>query len=163
MIDFESINVWGAVAAALAQFALGVLWFSPALFGRQWSESVKASAGEPGSPVVAFSLFLLSSVGVAFLVALLFSAAGFDTTGKGLAGGLLLAGIVFLSILSDGAFSGHLRHRWWWIRLAYRVVGTLLLCAVVGASAPRSPTGQVRDAVEQAGRGLEQGLRDLGK
>ena len=28
MIDLEQINVWGTLAAALAAFALGGLWFS---------------------------------------------------------------------------------------------------------------------------------------
>jgi len=60
-------------------FALGGLWFSPVLFGRGWAESMKASPKELGSPAVAFALFLLTSTGIAFLVALLFSGSGMDT------------------------------------------------------------------------------------
>lgn len=159
MIDFNAINVWGAVAAALAMFALGGLWFSPVLFGRQWAESIKASPKELGSPVVAFALFLVTSVGIAFLVALLFSTAGMDTTGKGLFGGALLGALFFLVSLGDAGFTGHLRAKWWWIQAAYRLTGTLVLCAIVGASAPQGP---LHETVDQAGKTVEQGLKDLG-
>jgi hypothetical protein len=155
MFDFAAINIWGTVAAALAMFALGGLWFSPALFGRQWAESIKASPKELGSPAVAFALFLLTSTGIAFLAALLFSAAGVDTTVKGLEGGVLLGGLFFLVSLGDAGFTGHLRARWWWIQAAYRIVATVLLCAIVGASAPAKPVQQLHDAVDQ-------GLKDLG-
>jgi hypothetical protein len=155
MFDFDAINVWGAVAAALAMFALGGLWFSPVLFGKAWARSIKASPKELGSPAVAFTLFLLTATGIAFLVALLFSGAGMDTTARGFLGGIVLAGLFFLVSLGDAGFTGHLRARWWWIQAVYRVVGTLLLCTIVGASAPTSPSRQVQ-------KSMDQGLKDLG-
>lgn len=162
MFDIDAINVWGAVAAALAMFALGGLWFSPVLFGKAWAESANASPKELGSPVVGFALFLVTSTGIAFLVALLFSGSGMDTTGRGFLGGIVLSGLFFLVSLGDAGFTGHLRARWWWIQAIYRVVGTLLLCTIVGASAPVGAAHQAQKAVDEAGKTAEQGLKDIG-
>jgi len=162
MFDVEAINVWGTVAAALAMFALGGLWFSPILFGRAWARSIQASPKQLGSPVVGFGLFLVTSTGIAFLVALLFSGAGMDTTSRGLLGGLVLAGLFFLVSLGDAGFTGHLRAKWWWIQALYRIVGTVLLCGIVGASAPTSPSRALAKGADQAGKTLDQGLKDLG-
>jgi len=155
MFDIHAINVWGAVAAALAMFALGGLWFSPILFGKAWAGSIKASPKELGSPAVAFTLFLLTATGISFLVALLVSGAGMDTTARGFLGGIVLSGLFFLVSLGDAGFTGHLRAKWWWIQVVYRVVGTLLLCTIVGASAPTSPSRQIQKSVDQ-------GLQDIG-
>lgn len=162
MFDIEAINVWGTVAAALAMFALGGLWFSPVLFGKSWAESMSASPKEAGSPLVGFALFLVTSTAIAFLVALLFSGSGMDTTGRGFLGGIVLAGLFFLVSLGDAGFTGHLRAKWWWIQAIYRVVGTILLCTIVGASAPISASNQVRKTVDDAGKTVDQGLKDIG-
>ncbi len=161
MFDINAINVWGTVAAALAMFALGGLWFSPILFGKSWAQSMKASPKELGSPAVAFVLFLVTSTGIAFLVALLFSGSGMDTTGRGFLGGIVLAGLFFLVSLGDAGFTGHLRAKWWWIQAAYRVAGTLLLCTIVGASAPTSPSRQIQKSVDEAGKTVDQTLKDI--
>jgi hypothetical protein len=36
-------NIWAVLTAAIASFALGGLWYSPALFGRAWQRAVGLS------------------------------------------------------------------------------------------------------------------------
>lgn len=37
-MDFSSINYLSVVVAALSSFAVGMLWYSPILFGKAWME-----------------------------------------------------------------------------------------------------------------------------
>jgi len=161
MIDLQQINVWGTVAAALAAFALGGVWFS-VLFGKAWARSLGKDPKELGSPMVAMSLFLLTALLQAFAIALLFQAAGLDTTGLGLAGGLILGAIVFLSTLADAGFTGALKARWWWIQASYRLLGILLVGAIVGASAPENSAHRLKRSLEKAGESIQKGLNNLG-
>jgi len=162
MVDLQQINVWGAVAAALAAFALGGAWFSPLLFGRAWAASLGKRSEEKGSPIVAMSFSLITTVVQVFIIAVLFQVAGLDTFGLGLAGGVFLAAIVFLSTLSDAAFTGAIKGRWWWIQASYRVLGILIMCAIVGISAPESPTRKMKRAIEKAGESLQKGMKEFG-
>ncbi len=161
-LELQQINVWGALAGAFASFAIGGLWFSPMFFGKAWAESIGKHREELGSPLAAMALFLLTAIVRVFLIAILFQFAGFDTTGKGLMGGLVLAGLVFFTSLANAGFSGALRAKWWWINACYEIVGVLIMAAIVGASAPEHPLTQVQGAVEQAGETVQQGLNDLG-
>lgn len=162
MIDFQQINVWGAVAGALAAFALGGFWFSPLLFGRAWAASVNKQPEELGSPIVAMSLSLVTTLVQVFLIAILFQIAGLDTTGLGLAGGLLLGLLFFLASLSDAVFTGVAKARWWWIQAAYRILAVLIMGAIVGASAPENPLRKMKRTLQDAGATIEKGLKDLG-
>lgn len=161
-LDLQQINVWGALAGAFASFAIGGLWFSPVLFGKAWADSIGRRREDLGSPLIAMTLFLLTAILRVFLIAILFQFAGFDTAGKGLMGGLVLAGLVFFTGLANAGFSGTLRAKWWWINACYEVVGVLVMAIVVGASAPDRPLTQVQDAVDQAGQSVQDGLKDLG-
>ena len=75
-----AINPWAVLVAAVANFVIGGLWYSPALFGKAWMRANNFSADDlkKGSPAVIF--------GVSFLFCLIMAAnlAGFlsgpDTT-----------------------------------------------------------------------------------
>lgn len=161
-LDIQQINAWGALAGAFASFAIGGLWFSPVLFGKQWADSIGKSKEELGSPIVAMSLFLATSVARVFLIAILFQFAGLDTTGEGFMGGLLVAAIVFFTSLYNAGFTGHLRTKWWWIQACYEVVGVVVMAVIVGASAPATPVIQIQNATESIGQSVQDGLKDLG-
>lgn len=161
-LDLQQINAWGALAGAFASFAIGGLWFSPVLFGKAWSDSMGKQREDLGSPVLAMGLFLLTAVIRVFLIAILFQFAGLDTTGKGMMGGLVVAGIVFFTSLSNAGFTGTIKTKWWWIQASYEVVGVMVMAVIVGASAPARPLAQVQGAVDSVGQTVEQGLKDLG-
>jgi hypothetical protein len=161
-LDLQQINAWGALAGAFASFAIGGLWFSPVLFGKAWSESIGKRREDLGSPAIAMGLFLLTAVIRVFLIAILFQFAGLDTTGKGFMGGLVVAGIVFFTSLSNAGFTGTIKTKWWWIQASYEIVGVLVMAGIVGASSPERPLTQVQEAVDNVGQTVEDGLKDLG-
>ena len=85
----ENVNVWAVLVAALANFLIGGLWYSPAMFCKAWMRANKFTEEDlkRGNPAVIF--------GVSFLFCLIMSAnlaaflAGPETTvGFGTAAGL---------------------------------------------------------------------------
>jgi hypothetical protein len=64
-------NIWAVIAATLASFVLGGLWYSPVLFGKAWQREVGLSDDElkRGNMAQIFGLSLVLS----FLTALMFA------------------------------------------------------------------------------------------
>lgn len=161
MFESIQINPWGCLAGGVCVFAFGGLWFSPVMFSKSWSENVVRSGLSMGKPALALPVFLAASIALAFLEAVLFSMAGWDTAGKGIVGGLLFGALVSLTALSDVPFTSLLRASWWWNQLAFRILAMVLLGLVVGASAPE--THRFDRAFDEAGKAIEKSLGDLGK
>lgn len=163
MFDLDQINPWGTVAAGLAAYALGPLWFSPVLFGTRWSDSLKSCSGQPGSPLVAMGLTLPTTLLAAFAMALLFQVGGIDTTGRGILAGLIVGlGIVVSTSFSDALFVNQIR-AWWLIQAAYRIVSFLVLGAILGASAPENSFRELERKMEEAGPGVQEQVDALSK
>jgi hypothetical protein len=75
-----NINIWAVLVAARANFFIGGLWYSPALFGKAWMRANGFSDEDlkKGSPAVIFGLsFLFCLIMAANLAAFL---AGPETT-----------------------------------------------------------------------------------
>lgn len=62
----HEINIWAVLVAAASSFALGGLWYSPALFGKVWNRE-NGSQQQKGHPAKLF--------GVSFVLALIAAAA----------------------------------------------------------------------------------------
>jgi hypothetical protein len=60
-MDAIPINLWAVLAAAAANFVIGGLWYSPALFGRIWMRANGFTEEDlkKGSPAVIFGLSFL--------------------------------------------------------------------------------------------------------
>jgi hypothetical protein len=70
----EGINVWAVLAAAVANFVVGGLWYSPALFYKPWMQANGFTEEDlkKGSPAVIFGLsFVFCLVMAANLAAFL--------------------------------------------------------------------------------------------
>jgi hypothetical protein len=79
-METGSINPWAVVAAALANFVIGGMWYSPALFGKAWKQANGFSDADlrKGSPAAIFGTsFVFCLIMAANLGAFL---AGPDTT-----------------------------------------------------------------------------------
>ena len=75
MFSFD-VNIWAVLAAAVSQFIIGMLWYSPALFGNAWMKMVGISKsdmakaqkkGMAGQMLVGF----LGSIVMAFVLGML--------------------------------------------------------------------------------------------
>ena len=62
-METESINIWAVLVAALANFLIGGLWYSPALFGKAWMKANNFTDTDlqKGSPAVIFGVSALFS------------------------------------------------------------------------------------------------------
>lgn len=162
MFDLTQINLWGTIAAAMATYALGALWYSPALFGKAWFESLGKRKEEMTSPVLAMGLTLVTTVVTAFALALLFQIGGIDSTGRGLvAGGIVGAGVVGVTSFSDALFAGQIRI-WWLIGLANRLAGFLLMGAIIGASAPENKFRSMERQMHETESVLQDKAEEIG-
>ena len=66
-MDAANLNWAAVIAGSIAAFVLGMLWFSPRLFGKGWSEGSHGISPPDSPPVLAmvltfFGLFLLALV-----------------------------------------------------------------------------------------------------
>ena len=88
-MENTGINVWAVLVAALANFLIGGLWYSPALVGKAWMRANGFSAADlkKGSPTVIF--------GVAFVFCLIMAAnlAAFLNSPETTLGFAVLAGV----------------------------------------------------------------------
>lgn len=95
-MNTDEINIWAILAAGLASFVLGALWYSPLFFSKIWQREVemtddKIKQGNIAATFLSsFALMLLMSFGMAFFMA------GSDISGTdGIVTGLL-TGIFFV-------------------------------------------------------------------
>lgn len=67
------VNYWSVLAAAVASFILGMLWYSPLLFGKIWMKlagiSQQSMKGKGLTPPVAMFLGFLANLVVAYVLA----------------------------------------------------------------------------------------------
>jgi len=73
-MDFSNINYLAVAVAALVSFALGALWYSPALFGKTWQKELEFTddylkEGNMGKIFgTSFVLIVVMAFGMAILV-----------------------------------------------------------------------------------------------
>ena len=72
-MNFQTLNIWAILVAAIVAFALGALWFSPPVFGKVWQRANGFGAGEPGKAggagmLIAFVLTLVMSANLAMFL-----------------------------------------------------------------------------------------------
>ena len=130
----EQINIWAILTAALANFLIGGLWYSPALFQRAWmrANGFTEADHEKGSPAVIF--------GGSFLFCLIMSAnlAGFlsgpeTTIGFAIAAGAA-AGFGWAA-MGLGVVALFERRGWTYILIngGYLTVSFTVMGAILGA------------------------------
>ncbi len=74
-IEMPSVNWLAVIAAAIAMFGLGAVWYSPVLFVKQWAKAAGVSReGAPGTNFIfvmvgAFVLTLVMAANLAFFLA----------------------------------------------------------------------------------------------
>ena len=129
------VNYAAVLVAAVVNFMLGALWYSPALFANGWvrligrnMEEMKRNAN-PMSYVAAFGC----SVAMAYVLALFNAGRKSDSMLKGAYAGLLLgAGVVATSMLTSYLFEQR-PMQLYLINAGYFLVGLMAMGAVLGA------------------------------
>ncbi len=133
LVDPGSLNGWAILAAALAAYALGALWYAPPVLGRAWLRALGKRPEELGSPVRAMTIQCLLTLVIAAVLALLVVRFGAITWAEGAAIGLVAGvGLVATSLASDYLFCGW-SPRLYSIQVAYKLASLTLMGAILGA------------------------------
>jgi Protein of unknown function (DUF1761) len=129
------LNWLAVIVAAVAFFALGAVWYAPAVFGRAWQHASGVEVPEGTRPGIAFyvgplATCFLSTVATAMLAL----ATGTDTVGEA----IVLALVVGIGYAAAVAFVGGIfdPHKpqpllWFAIFSGYQVVGLLIVATIV--------------------------------
>ncbi len=105
---FSELNWLAVVVAALAYFVLGAIWYSNALFGKQYRAAIGVAPDASGQPVpTALFTNLVGWFVTAIALGLISNSIGADSFGDGLALGLVVwAGFIATNRIVAAAYEG---------------------------------------------------------
>jgi len=133
-MDISTINWLAVCVAALSNFALGGLWYSPVLFGKAWQKENKLSDEDlkNGNMARIFGLSFLWSFVMSFNLAMFLNAPGTDLAWGLTAGFLAGFGWIAMALFIIGLFERKsTRHML--INAGYMVISFLLMGLILGA------------------------------
>jgi hypothetical protein len=129
-----TVNILGVVAAAVAYYILGALWYSPLLFAKPWMSAMGKTMEEikqGSSPAKAMGISAITALTTIYILAVFVKNVGADTLMEGaMIGFLLTLGLIATSQLATVLFEGR-NHRLYVIYLAYQFVGLMLAGGII--------------------------------
>ena len=132
-MPLEHVNWLAVVAAAVATFVLGGLWYSPALFGRAWmtASGVDETRIRTGNKAMIFGLALVFSLVMSANLAMFLADAKTTTSWGATAGFLAGFGWVALAIAIIALFE---RRSWKYIFIngGYMTVAFVVMGLILG-------------------------------
>jgi hypothetical protein len=133
-MDLSTINWLAVFVAALAMFALGGVWYSPALFGNAWMKANGFTADDLKNRNMAkiFGLSLVWSLVMAVNLAMFLNDAKTDTAWGMTAGFLAGFGWVAMAIFIIGLFERR-SVAYMLINAGYMVVSLIVMGLILGA------------------------------
>jgi hypothetical protein len=139
-MSFDSLgdlNWLAVLAAAVAYFAVGSVWYLPATFGKPWMRSIgwEPDPNERPNPAI-YLAPLLTSLVSAVALGMLARATGTDTVGEGVVLGLVAGiGLVASVLLVTALFDPKKPQQgvWFVITAGYHLVGILLASVILAA------------------------------
>lgn len=135
MIQFVMINWVAVIAAAVAAFVAGMIWYSPAMFGKKWmkmmgiteKEMAKQKDKMMGVMVTSLILSAISALVLAHLLIVLNITALFDA--------VQLAFWIWLGFYATSTYMGVLYEKksmdWWIISAGHYLVATIAAAIVL--------------------------------
>lgn len=133
-MDVSAINWVAAAVAALTNFALGGLWYSPVLFGKAWQKENKLSDEDlkKGNMARIFGFSFLWSLVMSFNLAMFLADEKTDAAWGMTAGFLAGFGWVAMAICIIGLFERR-STKYMLINAGYMVISFLLMGLILGA------------------------------
>jgi hypothetical protein len=131
------LNWLAVIAAAIAYFVLGAIWYAPPVLGNAWMRAGGVDVPEDERPGVGIYLVplvgaLLSSIALGMLA----EASGTDTAGEGLVLGIVAAlGFALAVVLSIANFETSKPRPMTWgaIQVGYYGLGIIIAALIIGA------------------------------
>lgn len=137
---FGDVNWLAVLVAAVAAFAVGIVWFSPPVFGGIWAREVSGYTGIPDADIAAaaekptaLSRWFLGILAASAALGLVAELAGVDSFRDGVALGVA-CGLGFGATLSSWpSVFARLPWRWWILNVAAFVVMLAVMGAIIGS------------------------------
>jgi len=132
---FQRVHALPVVVSAIAVFVIGALWYSPALFGKQWVKAhgyteekiQQMRAGASRAYAVSFVCYLVMAVAMSILIGRI----GVTVLQGGVKlGALIGAGFVAMSALTANMFSEKPLSTWL-IDAGYQIVYLMVMGAIL--------------------------------
>ena len=135
MVPTVTINVIGVLIAAIASFVVGMIWYSPALFGKQWMKlmgmkesDMKNAKKEMGGMMV---MTLILSAVTAFVLAHVLKYTGAATYMDA----VFVAFIMWLGFYATSLYLGVMYEKksmeWWFINAGHYLAGLIVMAIVL--------------------------------
>lgn len=135
---FASVSVWGVVLGGLSAMVIGMLWYSPFLFGKQWGKGLGVSEKEMNKDrAKAMPILIIASFLTAYVLSL-FTVYFSDFTGDGgVMSGFDTALLAFIgfaatAMVVHGVFDPRSK-KVLYINLGNRLVTLVVMGLIVGA------------------------------
>lgn len=134
---FSELNLVAVLVAAVAYFALGALWYSPALFGKLWMRAIGKTHDELQGSWMHYAAAGLASVVAAFVLAYVIALGGLleltvATAAAGAMMGILVwVGFVGTTMGTSYLFGGRGRVLFL-IDASYHLVGFFVMGGIIG-------------------------------
>lgn len=126
-----SINLLAILVAALVNFGLGVLWYSPLGFGRGWLQALGKTRADLGSVRAPLVMTLITSFIMAFALGVVLSAGGIVTWAEGFLLGIVIGcGIVAMGLVPMMVLERRPRGLFL-INSGYAALGITLMSAII--------------------------------
>jgi hypothetical protein len=133
-MDISTLNWLAIIVAALANFLVGGLWYSPLLFGKLWMKENNFTEEElrKGNMPKIFGLTFVFSFVMAFNLAMYLNDAGTTASWGAIAGFLAGFGWVAMAILVIGQFERK-STKYMLIHAGYVTISFILMGLIIGA------------------------------
>jgi uncharacterized membrane protein YeaQ/YmgE (transglycosylase-associated protein family) len=130
------LNLLAVILGAVIYFALGAVWFTPVLFGRQWQRSIgwAASQRPPQMKPSTYALPAVAYLVAAIATGMLAAATASDTIGEGIILGIVVGlGYAVTLTAVEAVFDPNKPQPWTWfaISASYHFIGLLIVAVLV--------------------------------
>ena len=133
IMDISTLNWFAVIVAALSNFLIGGLWYSPVLFGKMWMKENNFSEDDlkKGNMARIFGFTFLFSFVMAFNLGMFLNDAGTTASWGAMAGFLAGFGWVAMSIFTIGQFESK-STRYMLIHGGYVTVSFIVMGLIIG-------------------------------
>ena len=131
MPDLAALNWWAIIAATVAAFALGGLWYGP-MFGKAWLVALGKEEGDLEPSPRPFVIAAVATLVTCIVVAALMQSLGLSGLLTGALFGLVVGvGLIITATATDSGFCGSSLNLWL-IQSGYHVAYCVLMGGIIG-------------------------------
>ncbi len=127
-----AVNYVAVIAAAVAAFVIGAIWYAPPVFGNRWIALLGKTQAQLGQPGPAFALGIVAALVNAWVLAVLVATIGTKTLSDGAVLGFFVwLGFMATLTAAQGVFE---KRPWslWVLNNAHNVIVQVVMGAIIG-------------------------------